>query len=621
MVMVGMKDYFNRFCIYYLNHFNKSYYKKIIKEAKKNNVDYEKIDIAAKEYTSKLKEKLNEFNCRGLKKDTYEMINRYIKIKDDMDEEDKKVYLEILSSLCRIYGINLRDELKDYVTELMHPEDVFKELVKCYLEDKAKEEIDRVRVRCKLEYFADVEERASALAKDTKKMCKKFNYIINGKNSINEAISNYILNKDEYTNDDKSEILNVLALVSRIYDINLREEIEKSYKDNHKDNSLIKNASNPLDNKVLLIAYLFQKYHNCNFNIRYLVIPNYYNKNKCKEVDYTNIQAKLIKKIITIYLDKINNYGTQDINPLYINTLSIDDMTRIDDIEEDAIVSFIEYVNKGIEEDIVIRKLEMSDVLYHFLVFLVNSTDIYNANIGSADNNLFMINGDEDNIAIYIGTDGAEKSLEFLAKYIIKCIENNVSYNMINKWETTNHERTILLANKESLYLKMDILDEMGKEYEAIVNTFDKPIVSSACLENKYYGVSFYKIGDLEYNDFFDSVAEVAYYRVLGKLEVNKIHNEDNLKIINSFISLKSVEGSNPLEAIYDGNSFSSIKDIINRYITEISSSLDVYFSSEDKLQLFVDEFSKSMMYIANICRGKKKNSKSNIAISDNDVV
>jgi hypothetical protein len=81
------------------------------------------------------------------------------------------------------------------------------------------------------------------------------------------------------------------------------------------------------------------------------------------------------------------------------------------------------------------------------------------------------------------------------------------------------------------------------------------------------------------------------------------------------------VEGSNPLEAIYDGNSFSSIKDIINRYITEISSSLDVYFSSEDKLQLFVDEFSKSMMYIANICRGKKKNSKSNIAISDNDVV
>ena len=94
----------------------------------------------------------------------------------------------------------------------------------------------------------------------------------------------------------------------------------------------------------------------------------------------------------------------------------------------------------------------MSDVLYHFLVFLVNSTDIYNANIGSADNNLFMINGDEDNIAIYIGTDGAEKSLEFLAKYIIKCIENNVSYNMVNKWETTNHERTILLANKESLY-------------------------------------------------------------------------------------------------------------------------------------------------------------------------
>lgn len=620
--MVDMKECFNKFCIYYLNHFNKSYYKKIIKEAKKNKIDYEKIEKDAKEYTRILKNKLNEFNYKGLKKEVYEMINKYIKIKDDMDEGDKKVYLEILNSLCRIYNINLRDELKDYVTELMNPDDVFKELFKCYIEDRTKEEIESVRVKCKLEYFADVDEKASALAKDTKKMGKKYNYVINGKESINEAIQYYILNKDSYSNDDKSEILKILALVSKIYDINLKEEIEKHYKKNHKGSTLKDDISNPLDNKALLISYLFQKYHNCVFNIRELNIPNYYKTKNYKEEDYTKIQAGLIKKIITIYLDKMNNYGTQDINPLYVNTLSVDDMTRIDEIEEEELVSFIEYVNKRIDEDIVLRKLEISDVLYHFLVFLVNNTDIYNPNIGSADKNLFLINNDEENIAIHIGTTNDENTFHFLAKYIGKCIENNVSYNMINKLDiSTSKERTILLANKDNFYIKLAILDEIGEEYSNIIENFDKPIISCAEFKDKYYGISIYKIGDLEYNDYFDNIAEVAYYRLLGKLEINKVHNEDNLKIINSLIKLNDVKGENPLEAIYDGNSFDSIKDVINRYITEISKTIDIYMSSEDKVQILVNEFGKSMVYLANVCNGNNKNNKINIAIGDKDFI
>jgi len=56
MVMYIMKEYFNKFCIYYLNNFNKSYYKKIVKNAKKEKVDYVKIDNEAKEYTRLLRE-------------------------------------------------------------------------------------------------------------------------------------------------------------------------------------------------------------------------------------------------------------------------------------------------------------------------------------------------------------------------------------------------------------------------------------------------------------------------------------------------------------------------------------------------------------------------------------
>ena len=213
-----------------------------------------------------------------------------------------------------------------------------------------------------------------------------------------------------------------------------------------------------------------------------------------------------------------------------------------------------------------------------------------------------------------------EKTFKFLARYIIKCIENNVSYNMKNILDDNlTRERTILLANKDNLYTKLSILDEIGCESEDIIDSFDKPIISSATYDNKYYGISVYKVGELEYNDFFDNVAEVAYYRLLAKLEVNKVHNEDSLKLLNSFLALDKVEGNNPLEAIYDGNSFNDIKDVINRYIVEISKTLDMYMESRDKVQILVKEFGKSMGYIASICMNNKKSNKINIALSDKE--
>ena len=616
-----MKEYFNKFCIYYLNHFNKSYYKKLIKNAKKDKIDYEKVDKDAKKYTKILKEKLNEFNYSGLKKEVYEMINKYIKIKDDMDEGDKKIYLENLNSLCNIYSINLRNELKDYVTELMNPEDVYKELFKCYLEDKSNEDIEGVRKKCKSEYFTDVDEKASAYVKEVKKEYKKYDYIVCNKNCVNTAINNYIMNKDGYSNSAKSEILKMLAIVSKVYDINLKDEITKYYREINNEDSINNNLSNPLDNDSFLLAYLLQRHNNCSFNIRELPVPNYYKAKNYKEEDYVPIQAKIIKKIITIYLDKINNYGTQDINPLYINILSIDDLSRIDEIEEEEIVTFVEYINKRVEEDIVLRKLELSDVLYHFLVFLVNITDIYSPNIGSFEKNIFLLNNKEENIAIHIGTTNDENTFKFLARYISKCIENNISYNMKNILEDSlSKERTILLTSKDDLYTKLGILDEIAEENKGLIDNFDKPIISSAIYMDKYYGLSVNNIGILEYNDFIDNAAEVAYYRVLAKLEINVIHNEDNLALLNSFIELGVVEGVNPLEATYNGNSFKEIKDVINRYITEVNKTINIYVSSEDKMKILVDEFRKSMRYIINLCRGNKKNSKNNMAINDKDI-
>ena len=57
MVMIIMKELFNRFCIYYLNHFDKRYYKKIIKDAKNAKFNYEekKATIISLSYINQIK--------------------------------------------------------------------------------------------------------------------------------------------------------------------------------------------------------------------------------------------------------------------------------------------------------------------------------------------------------------------------------------------------------------------------------------------------------------------------------------------------------------------------------------------------------------------------------------
>ena len=82
-----------------------------------------------------LKEKLSKYNYSGTLENTKEMINKYIKIKDNLSEKEKKEYLEILNNLCGIYSINLRNELKDYITEIPSEKEVFDLLCFYYLND------------------------------------------------------------------------------------------------------------------------------------------------------------------------------------------------------------------------------------------------------------------------------------------------------------------------------------------------------------------------------------------------------------------------------------------------------------------------------------------------------
>lgn len=609
-----MKEYFKKLCIYYLNHLNKNYYKKTLKEMKKLNLDLQKIDQDVKEYIKILNNKLKEFNYHGTKSDTYSMINKYIKIKDDMDEEDKKTYLEILRSLCMIYNIDLRNELKDYITEIPKPEDIFTKLCIYYLEDQPKEEFDKIKEQGKLINFEELDEKASEIVKSIKIESKKYNLNIYNIESFYNEIDKYIETKDKYNNQEKSIILKTLMLCSKIYNVNLKEEIEQKYRVLDKEKNFLKTLSNPLDNQEFLISYLFQRYNDKSFDISNLSIPDYYKDNNFIEEDYKDIQVQLVFKIISIYLDKLNNYGVDDINPLYVNILSIDDMTRIAELNEDDLSLFIDYINNRIEEDIIFRKLDISDTLYHFLLFIAGITDIFNDNIGRVDKNLFNIRSEKDNIAIYIGTNSSISSYELLSKYIVKCIENNISYNMKNRFN--NNIKTILYANKDDLYIKLSILDEIGLENIEIIDTLNRPIASTSIIEDKYYSISTSTISDIEYNEAFDIISEIAYYRILAKLEINKNISEGDKDILNSFIELENIDNN----YIKDLSKFYEIKDLINKYIVEISKTLDNYMSSDKNFELLLEEFKKSIIYLFNVIRNKNKKVKNLITLSIEDI-
>lgn len=616
-----MKEYFNKFCIYYLNNKKKFEYKKIIKQAKREKIDYKPIEKDAKNYTDILISRLAEINHKGTLNDTREMINKYIKNKDNMTERDKKEYLELLNILCNIYNINLRNELKDYISDVPDSNTIFNELCLYYLNDLDDKIYKKIESKSKQLDFNTIDEKAAILVKNIKKVAKSFDIELTNKESVYNAINNYIDNKNNYTNKQKSDYLKLLAFSSKIYNIDLKEEIAKRYKEDNTKEENDYNLSNPLDNDIFLMSYLFQRYTSCNFNITELEIPNYYKKEKEINNNYIPTQAKLIKKIITIYLDKINNYGTEDINPSFKDTLSIEDLTLLDELKEEDISLFIEHISSNINEDITCTKLGISYNLYLFIKSMVNFTNIYEDNIGRYDNNIFNVSDEEDTINIYLGTNNKEDSFKLLAKYIIKCIENNINYNMKNNLENLNSKlRTILYSSKKDLFIKLSIIDEIALENKEMIDNLNKPIISSSTLDNSYYGLSVNNVNNLEYNDYIDQLAEVSYYRVLAKLEINKIDNKEDLDLLIDFINLEEISGESLLEANYNNHNFTTIKDIINKYITEITNTLKLYMEDKDRVLIIVEEFKKSIMYINNIYNNKPKRSKTNLAINNEDI-
>ena len=176
--------------------------------------------------------------------------------------------------------------------------------------------------------------------------------------------------------------------------------------------------------------------------------------------------------------------------------------------------------------------MKLSENLYLFIEQSINETmDLKKEHIGVGKNSLFHNDNEPYTIRIYLNV---QESILFpiLIEYITKCIENNLNYDMKALGDNKdNKEGAILFANLKDIIEKITIIEDIIKNNSQYQKYFKEPIYSSGRYNNSLYGISHSGIMDEEnkciksYNDYFNIICEVAYYRILSKIVIEIIND------------------------------------------------------------------------------------------------
>ena len=632
-----MDTLFRKFCQYYLTNNNQEELEKL-KELAKDN--FANIDKKARKFIEKLKEKTNKLGYGTDFESFCELLEFYINQKKHMNDEEKINYLKVLMTLSEIHEINLREELERYVSykEKDTNDESYNQIFYqfCHYNLSPNNDIEEFNELKKIATenninFKEMQKHSIMFIEELKVMSERLGYDIEN-DSFEYIVNDYLLKKSKLSDYDKAKYLKILLYLSEIYGINLREALTKS--PNTEETltisleNIIKNLSNPLDNYEFLEELLTQRYNNGYFEVREISLGSYDLVKENGSSDKEQLQAELAYRLYQIFLDKFNNYAFDDLNEQYINLITEEELNRLSSITEEELTNIIKLINKHESAHYIIKKYKLTDNLYLFIEKSITETmDYEKEHIGIGNNSLFVNSDEQYTIRIYINGPDYETRI-ILNEYITKCVENNLDYNMkANGDNVDNREGSILYANIYDIQEKITYLNEMLDEFAYLKNKFVEPIYSSGKINNSIYGISHSGVikNDLScvksYNDYFNNICEVAYYRTLSKIILEIVSDEKAKNIINNFIGLINVSFEkttikSPIYAEYNNINFELIKDLINQYIPLISSTLNIYISDNERKKSLVEEFKKSILYISNISEGRPKKIKSNIAIN-----
>lgn len=632
-----MDSVFRKLCYFYITDGNEENLHFIKDTADEN---FEEINEKAKSLTEKLKEKTAELGYNADFESFCELLEEYINKKDNMEDDEKSNYLKLLMTLSEIHEINLRAELERYVSyKKKNPtenerKNIFYQF--CRYNISPNNNVDEFNNLKELALennldFKEIQKEAIMFVEEIKILAESLGYDI--ENDPFESIVQSYLNKKTNLNDyDKTRYLKVLLYLSEIYKINLRDLLSKTQEPETKIapytlEKIINELTNPLDNIEVLINLLEQRYHNGYFDIKEISLSDK-KELKTNSINYNELLSKLAYKLYRVFLDKFNNYAFDDLNEKYVNLITEEDLARLETLTQEEILTIIELIDKYESPHYICKKLKLTENLYIFVEQSINETiDLKKEHIGIGENSLFNSNSEPYTLRIYLNSN--ENTLfNLLAEYVKKCVDNNVNYDMKALGDNQdNEEGAILFANENDIVLKLNFINEILNENPNLKQDFYEPIYSSGRLNNSVYGISHsgimneYHQCTKSYNDYFNIICEVAYYRTLAKIIIEIITDQKAKEIINNFISLKEVsfnkaEMRRPDLADYNNVNFETIKDLVNQYIPLVTSTLNIYMTESENKKSLVQEFKKSMLYVSNISQNRNKKENSNIAIS-----
>ncbi len=631
-----MDSAFRKLCHFYITDGNEENLH-LLKENSEENFD--ELKEKAKELTAKLQEKTAELGYNADFESFCDLLEEYINKKDNMEDDEKSNYLKLLMTLSEIHEINLREELERYVSYKKKDstekerKNIFYKFCRYNISPNNNvdefNDLKEIATQNNLD-FKELQKEAIMYVEEIKILAESLGYDIET-DSFESIVQSYLAKKSKLNDYDKTRYLKVLLYLSEIYSINLRELLiapkEEVHEVSNDSENLLTDLSNPLDNEEVLSSLLDQRYHNGYFDIKEITLSNIKEPEETP-INYNELLASLAYKLYNIFLDKFNNYAFDDLNEKYINLISEEDLARLETLTKEDILSIIELMSKYESSHYICKKMKLTENLYLFIEQSINETiDLRKEHIGIGENSLFNNDNEPYTIRIYLNAPES-KLFPVLVDYIKKCVENNVNYDMKALGDNKdNQEGAILFANIHDITEKLNILDSIFNENPQLKNDFQVPIYSSGRLNNSIYGISHSGIRDeydkciKSYNDYFNIVCEVAYYRTISKIILEIITDSKAKSIIENFIALREVsfakaEMPSPELAEYNNINFETIKDLVNQYIPLISSTLNIYMTDETKKSSLIHEFQKSLLYISNICQNRAKKEKSNIAIS-----
>jgi len=614
-----------KFCHYLITGKKQEELNEINKYIKENILNYKQVKKQSQNQIKKLKKNMSSLGYGIDIESFHKCLEKYINIKDNLTDEEKLTYLQNLFLLSEIYEINLRNELEKHISykQTISKEEIIEKFIKYQINPESEiEEYNKLKKLIQDNNYEinEIQEIAINKTEPIKELSESLGFQTDF-NSFCNMLDKYCEEHTDFTEELKEKYLRCLSQLSQIYEVDLRKELV-NYLNSHKkietENTLpkiVKNITNPLDNDELLNTLLEKRLEEGNFDINNLTLQFDKEPKETDNQDYIPIQAELTHKLYEIFLNKINNFSEQDLNSYYLNLLTEEDLKLLPLITEQDLIKIIKNNNK----EKIIEELNLTESLYNFIKLSLETTNFTNPHIGIGTSSIFNTNDTFYTIRIYINTPQSIETVKFLKLYIEQCVLNNISYDCTGLTE----EKTILYATINDIEQKINILEDIKKTNQELINTFGTPNHGGGTINNSYYSISHAGLLNennsciCSYNEYFNNLCEVAYYRTISKIIINKVEKETEKDIINNFIEYENIEFitdiNNPIEAKYNGIEFNSIKDLINTYIPLIINTLKKYVETKDNL---TKEFKKALLYIYNICEGRDKKEESNIAIS-----